>query len=160
MSDMMYARTEHSAIERADIAVYDRDGQLQLIAEVKGRLAAEPDWAAQIRGNLMDHLGLPNAPFFLLALPDRFYLWHNLPDPRAVVPADYVIDPAPLLAPYLDDNYRLSERLSDTTLILAVSGWLSFLTWATASEEQAAGAARWLFDSGLYRAIRGGTVRS
>jgi len=95
---MVASPADYATSERVDIAVYSKDDQLQLVVEVKSKTAATADWAARMRRNLAAHLAIPNAPFFLLALPDHFYLWRRLPAPLVVVPPDYDVAPAPLLA--------------------------------------------------------------
>ncbi len=59
---------------RWDLAVYDSQHQLVLVVEVKSIAGASPEWAARLRRNILAHGTFPNAPFFLVALPDRFYL--------------------------------------------------------------------------------------
>src|SRR5439155_15396219 len=102
-----------ATIRHVDIAVYSNDDTLQLVVEVKGKTAATPDWAAHMRRNLAAHLAIPSSPFFLLALPDHFYLWRNVSSPLAMVPPDYDIDPAPLLAPYVADPQRTLSIISE-----------------------------------------------
>lgn len=60
-----------------DIAVYSPDNELQLIVEVKTQLGRSPDWANEVYSKVMDTPFLSEAPYFLLALPDRFYLWQQ-----------------------------------------------------------------------------------
>ncbi len=60
--------------KRADIVVHGPDGSLQLVVEVKNRPDASADWAARMFRNMMAHSVMPNAPFFMLALPSTFYL--------------------------------------------------------------------------------------
>src|SRR6516164_7075471 len=60
---------------RWDLTAYNRDSQLVLVVEVKSKLDATPKWAAQLRRNILAHGTFPNAPYFLMVFPDRFYLW-------------------------------------------------------------------------------------
>ena len=57
-----------------DLAAYDPNGQLAVIVEVKGRMQMSRSWATKLRQNMMERCNIPNARFFLLALPDRLYL--------------------------------------------------------------------------------------
>src|SRR5579871_6759785 len=93
-----------------DIVVYDASGQLALAVEVKNRRGTNVEWAAQMRQNLLTH-SLVHAPYFLLALPDHFYLWVNKEQSTAVNP-DYAIDPLPFLKPYLGASV-VPEYLSE-----------------------------------------------
>jgi hypothetical protein len=52
-----------------DLAIYNRDGQLALVAEVKSKLNASAEWAAQFRRNILAHGTFPKAPYFLMAFP-------------------------------------------------------------------------------------------
>lgn len=143
--------------QQADFEVYSPDGRLQLLAEVKSRNGADADWAAQMRRNLFAHLAVPNAPFFLLALPDRFYLWKQPPAKPEITPPDYEIDATPIVAAYTDD---LKRQLSSYGLELIVYSWLNNLINADLTKETAEPQEVWLFDSGLYQAIKGGSVET
>ena len=59
----------------ADIAVFSRDYRITLVVEVKGQKHATDEWAAKLRRNLLAHDMIPPSQYFLLALPDHFYLW-------------------------------------------------------------------------------------
>ena len=59
-----------TSMRQADIAVYDRDHDIQLVAEVQGRTGASPEWVREIRRNLLTAKAIPLAPYFLLAMPD------------------------------------------------------------------------------------------
>ena len=50
---------------QADIAVSAPDERVQLVVEVKNVRGASPEWAAQLRRNLLVHGLVPNAPFFV-----------------------------------------------------------------------------------------------
>lgn len=156
---MVATRADYATSERVDIAAYSRDERLQLVVEVKGKTAATTDWAARMRRNLAAHLAIPNSPFFLLALPDHFYLWCRIPSPLDVVPPDYDVDPTPLLAPYLGDGGRSLRTISEGGLTLAVSAWLTDLVASDLDAEAAGPHQAWLIESGLYSAIAGGVIR-
>ena len=157
---MFEARTVYALRPRTDLAVYSAEGRLQLVVEVRSRTGAPSDWAAEFRGNLLANGAIPDAPYFLMALPDHFYLWRDSTRAAGDVLPDYEVDPAPLLSPYLDDELRLSGRLSNSGLHLAVSAWLRDLIWRVGDPTALAPEAPWLVDSGLYSAVRGGMVVS
>lgn len=142
-----------------DIAVYAKNDLLQLVVEVKNKTAATTDWAARMRRNLIAHLDIPSSPYFLLALPDHFYLWRRVPSLLAIVPPDYDIVPAPLLAPYVGDGGRSLSSISESGLILVVSSWLTDLVASDLDMEKIGGDQAWLVDSGLYSVIAGGVIR-
>jgi len=39
----------------ADLALYDRNGQLTAVAEVKNKLGTSREWATQLRRNILAH---------------------------------------------------------------------------------------------------------
>ncbi|MFN2453249.1 MAG: hypothetical protein ABR577_03415 [Pyrinomonadaceae bacterium] len=146
-------------IRQADISVFSPDDKLQLIVEVKNKQGASPDWAANMRRNLFVHSVVPTTPFFLLALPDRFYLWKNA-NPVEVVPPDYEIDPRPILRAYTDTHEHYLDKLSGYGLELIINSWLNDLLNTNLTGETAEPYEKWLFDSGLYDAIQHGSVRT
>ena len=155
---MVASRADYVATRRVDIAVY-QDDQLQLIVEVKARANATAEWAARMRRNLATHLAIPSSPYFLLALPDRFYLWSNTPSPLATVAPDYDVDPTPLLVPYVEGGQQALHEISEYGLTLAVSSWLTDLIATNLNAEMVGPEQAWLLDSGLYSAIKGGVVQ-
>lgn len=155
---MVASRTDYVATRRVDLAVY-QDDQLQLIVEVKARTNATAEWAAQMRRNLAAHLAIPSSPFFLLALPDHFYLWSNVLSPLATVMPHFDINPAQLLVPYIEGGQQALHDISEYGLTLAVSSWLIDLIASNLNAETVGPEQAWLLDSGLYRAIKGGVVQ-
>jgi hypothetical protein len=145
-------------LKLADIAVYSPDHQLQLVVEVKGKTDATPQWAAQLRRNLLAHSIIPPAPFFLLAARDHFYLWRNGTAMFDNKLPDYVVDSRPIVAPYINNTPLKLERIGDSSLQLIISSWLNLLVNSKLSMESIEPAEKWLFDSGLYDAIKEGSV--
>jgi hypothetical protein len=143
---------------RPDILVYSPDNKPVLVVEVKNKRAASQDWAAQMRHNLMSYPAIANSEYFMLALPDVFYLWkHALPEGPAVAP-DYIIDPKPLLSPYVDQRLVSLEKISGRGIEMLVTIWLSNLAASDLSSETSNPALGWLFESGLYAAIKNGSI--
>ena len=58
----------------ADFVVHSPDDLVQLVVEVKSVKGATDEWAAKMRRNLLAYAVIPNSRFFLLALPEYFYL--------------------------------------------------------------------------------------
>ncbi len=85
---------------RADLALYDRDGQLTVAVEVKNKLGTSAEWAAKLRRNLLAHGGFYGGSFFLLVTPDRVYLWKGAGAEPDLSPPPYEIDATPLFASY------------------------------------------------------------
>ena len=100
-------------MRRADVAVYNPDGKLQLVVEIKNRSGASAEWVAQMRRNLLIHAVIPPSPYFLLALPDFFYLWIDAMSVHELASPDYQIKAAEVLAPYLDPSAQSLTDLSE-----------------------------------------------
>ena len=136
-----------------NLEVKNRSGQLVLAVEVKTKLNAAPDWAAKFRRNLLAHEEAPQAPYFLMAFPDRMFLWieSNIQSDRE---PDYVIDALPIFQPYFERAGIQPNQISGQGFEFLVGTWLSELTLSeTINESQT-----WLFDSGLHSAISGGRI--
>jgi hypothetical protein len=142
---------------RPDIVVYSKDEKPQLIIEVKQQARVSAEWAAQMRRNLLVHAVVPPSPFFLLVLPDRLYLWKHATSLEAV-PADYEIDVSGTLAPYVASSQLTLDSLSEYSLELIVVSWLNDLILAALPRQREEAALDWLYDSGLYDAIKDGSV--
>lgn len=142
----------------ADIAVHDRNHRLQLLVEVKSRQGASPQWAARMRRNLLAHGMIPQVDYFMLALPDSFYLWtsSNADDE---MPA-YVIDAKEALASYVGREGVSLGDISHYGLELLVASWLQDLIGSELSAETVVSGLRGLFDSGLYAAIKNSSVET
>lgn len=142
----------------ADIAVHGRDGRLQLLVEVKNKWGTPTTWAAKMRRNIYAHGRLPEVPFFMLALPDVFYLWKERSE--NMVEPNYQIDPRPFLKSYYDKAIVTPGRISGESLELIVSAWLHQVTQTDAPKFLDEDSRDWLVESGLFDAIRGGRVEA
>lgn len=142
----------------ADVAVYSRDGNLQLVVEIKNRPGASAEWVAHMRRNLLVHAVIPPSPYFLLALPDFFYLWTDALSVHELAPPAYQIKAAEVLAPYLDQTTQSLDDLSEYGLELLVTSWLADVIEAELRRDMVGPHLQWLFDSGLYEAIAHGSV--
>ncbi len=139
-----------------DFAVFSPDEQLVLVVEVKNHPGASAEWAAQFRRNLLAHSILPRGSSFLLALPDRLFLWRDAQGFDGSAP-DYQIETAEALWPFV--GVAAAQTAGEEGLELAVSAWLDALTSANLQEDEASRRYRWLVDSGLYQRIHGGHVQ-
>ena len=144
--------------QTVDLSGYDASGGLVLLAEAKNRLATDRRWASQMRGNLVAYGRLPPAAYFLLALPDRFYLWKDPPSDQPYVEPTFEIDPQPLLKPYLDHLGSSVDDLTNEGFELLVAAALNQVLTSADRGEQADEAVRWAKDSGLSEAWRGGRL--
>ena len=53
-----------------------------------------------MRRNMLAHGVVPNSRFFLLALPDRLYLWKDVGNTPDLVEPTYEVDATPFFEPY------------------------------------------------------------
>ena len=141
---------------RWDLTAYNRDNQLVLVVEVKSKLDATPQWAAQLRRNILAHGTFPDAPYFLMVFPDRFYLWRNPGSNHELIEPTYVIDARPILQPYFEQSNVTANQVSGQSLELIVALWLNEVMHKTPDEFDAS--QQWLIDSGLYDAVAGGSL--
>ena len=141
-----------------DAAVFSPDGSLQAIVEIRNIVGAGAEWAAQTRRNLIRDELLPVSPFFLMVLPDRFYLWRDAASSLEAVPAEFEADGTALLFPYIGDRTTRPYPLSNEGLDLAVTFWLWDLVGRRLEGLLAGSEYRWLLESRLYTAIKDGTV--
>ena len=140
----------------ADLTVYDRNGQPTLLVEVKKKLGASREWAAQLRRNLYAHGTLPKAKFFLLAMPDRFYLWKQNGADLELKEPTFAVDSQPILNPYFERAGVTADVIDGQSLELIIGSWLAEIMYANRRSDDLGDSERWLVESGLYEAVAGG----
>jgi hypothetical protein len=109
-----------------------------------------------MRHNLLAHAGIPVSPYFMLALiPDYLYLWkESYPvDPDRA--PDYEIPLQEVLQPYLAHLALPPFRVDDKQMGEIIAAWLKEIT---AAQPSADASLQWLYDSGLYEALKDGSV--
>lgn len=137
-----------------DLAVRSADHQTKLIVEITAKREITSDWAVKLRRNVMAH-GLPTtSSYFLLASPNRFYLWNKDSALSFTKAPDYEFDPEPMLKPYLKYIQSSLSELSQTSFDILVSTWLSDLTTPGPGTFVGSG----LLESGLLDEIKNGSV--
>src|SRR5260221_11518360 len=146
-------------MEQADVVAYDSEGELVLVVEVKPKLGTNSEWATRMHRNILAHGLLPSAPFFLLALPDRFYLWKDKRLPVLEGPT-YEVDASELLALYFAKAAVDPETVSEPGFELLIRSWLADLMYSSELPQGSAEKNGWLVQSGLYEAIRHGNIAS
>ena len=108
-----------------DFIAYDRQGRVVLLAEAKSRRGTSEQWAAGLRRNMLSHGLLPLAKYFLIATPERLYLWNQEHPDQADAAPEYSIDAAKEFQPWFR---RLSLEPSDIgpeAFELLVHAWLN-----------------------------------
>jgi hypothetical protein len=151
----------------ADILVYDTRHNLTLVVITENRWGESSEWAALRRQNLYEYEPPPKAPFFLLALPEHFYLWKNVECASKIEPT-YDMDPKFYLQSFLKKSGLSLENLRqpdsfDILIGMALSGITLayekndicsvYPQWFDKPNH------KWLFESGLFDAIKRGEVQ-
>ncbi len=144
-------------MNRADITVHARDGQIQLVVEIKNKQGATSEWASQLHRNLLVHSMIPFAPFFLLALPDTFHFWKSDGPLSLSAPPDFSMPADAVFAASSEDTSLLLDDISEQGLRMLVTGWLEELVRSSREAPLGAGE-QWMVESGLLLAIQGGVV--
>ena len=143
---------------RADMAAVNVLGEPTLAIEVRSKQKTSAAWAGQMRRNLLAHGVVAGAKFFLLALPDRFYLWKGAGNDLSELPPTYVIDPTDLLAPYFARADVSPGAIGERGFELIVGAWLQDLLEKEQLPDDLKREHPWIVESGLYDALKGGRV--
>lgn len=139
----------------ADIMVYSPDHQLQLTVGVMAKKGTTDEWVAKYRSKVVADGLIPHSRFFLFVLPEHLYLWRDNASTEPV-PADYKVRAEEVLAPFV--RTRRLEELSAESLTFPVSFWLTILINSIVTPDTVGPELQWVFDSGLYDAIKYGMV--
>jgi hypothetical protein len=141
-----------------DLALYDRDGQLIAVVEVKNKQGTSREWAAKFRRNMLVHGGYYKADFFLLVTPDRLYIWKNAGTTPTLVEPTYELDAQPLFAPYFERAGVNPSDISGQAFELVVAAWLGDLVRSEEPREALTNGQRLLAESGFLTAVRDGRI--
>src|SRR5438445_4266144 len=87
---------------QADVAGFNQAGDLVLAVEVRSKRGVSREWASKLRCNLLAHGMNHPAAYFLLTLPDRFFLWKGSGHDLSELAPSYEADSTALLAPYFE----------------------------------------------------------
>lgn len=117
--------SQHSGV---DFVAYDREGKVVLLAEVKSRRGTSESWAARLRRNMLAHGVLPWAKYFLIATPERMYLWKQDRPNSAEVPPEFTIDAGKLFQPYFQRLQQEPSKIGPEAFELLVLTWLTDIT--------------------------------
>lgn len=141
----------------SDIVAYSPDHRRVLVVECKGGGEMSPENAALLRRNLLTHNLIPDAPYFLLAVPNGFFLW--LDKTPADQPPDFFASAKSVLRDYLGKHAEALGTRGESLQLVLVS-WLGDLASAIRQPDPNSEADQMLVKSGLYDKIRFGEVKS
>jgi hypothetical protein len=142
----------------ADLAAYDKNGRLALVVEIKSRQHTSADWAARMRGNLFAHGIMPKSEYFMLAMPDNLYLWHEKGVDSENSEPDFIINTKPLFQRYLDPAIVDASSISGKSLEILVGSWINDLIARGLPDDLPEPQRSLITASGLIDAIQGGYV--
>ncbi len=145
---------------RADVVVYDKNGQLAAVIEAKNKKGTSKDWATRMRRNLYAHGDWPKTPYFLLALPDRLYLWKNAANTPEIVEPDYEVDVTDVLKPYYERSGISPEKISGESFEFLLVSWLNEIIQVSTPSNVNTPSQDWLVNSGLLETIKTGRIVS
>src|SRR5260370_27981919 len=114
--------SQHSGI---DFVAYDKEGHVVLLAEAKSRRGTSEHWAALLRRNMLSHGVLPWAKYFLIATPERMYLWKQERPNPSEAPPEFTIDATKVLQPYFQKLHQEPSDIGPEAFELLVSAWLT-----------------------------------
>ena len=107
-----------------DFVAYDKDGRVVLLAEAKSRCGTSDNWAARLRRNMLSHGTLPGSKFFLIATPERMYLWKHQPAGMPEAPPEYTADAQKVLEPYFEKLRQKPSAIGPEAFEFLVLTWL------------------------------------
>lgn len=144
----------------ADLAVYGADGSLQLLVKVKTKTAASAAWVTHAVRHGFAGGELPAVPYFMLALPDKLYLWKGASQAAvwAVEQPDFVFETTVLLRPLRTDITTWHAPFSGQGLEILLAAWFDTVTDPRNPLLGQYPPYLKLQESGLLDAIRNGTV--
>jgi len=131
-----------------------------LLVEVTGQHGTTDVWAARFRRNLLEHDTMPNAPFFLIATPERLYFWRqNDPSPREE-PPHFTMDATVELKPYFETFKQDPKTVSGYALEWILFSWLNDIAWNGRLGPKDDPSFRWLSESGLLEALKSARIEA
>lgn len=142
----------------ADIAIFDRSGQIAAVAEIKRQLGTSRDWAVQLRRNLLAHGIRRVGDYFLLITPDRLYLWKDAGMNPEKVPPTHEADMQPEFARYFEGAGIDPDDISGAAFELLIGAWFGQLTLLKDEAKDLAESRSWLAESGLLSAVKDGRI--
>ena len=107
-----------------DLVAYDKEGRIVLLAEAKSRRGTSENWAAQLRRNMLAHGTLPGTKLFLIATPERMYLWKHQPAGKPEAPPEFTADAQKVLEPYFEKLCQEPSEIGPEAFEFLVLTWL------------------------------------
>ena len=116
-----------SQLSSIDFIAYDREGRVLLLAEAKSRRGTSETWATGLRRNMLSHGILPSSRYFLIATPERMYLW-NGESHAEDAPPEFTIDAEKVFGPYFQKLHQEPLTIGPEAFEFVVLTWLTDIT--------------------------------
>jgi hypothetical protein len=144
-----------------DFVIFDETDAPVLLVESKSRCNRSADWASRMRRNLVRHGSLPSAPFFMIVLPDRIFLWKDSNSSEISGAPSRIIDASPIFDPYFDRAGVKKDTISGASFELIVGTWLNRLVHDSSDLDTKISYKpnHWIVESGLLPSIQNGRVQ-
>ncbi len=105
---------------RADLAVYNSEGELKIIVEIKGRHWTTAEWATHTRRNMAAHGNLSDVDYFIIATQDRLYVWKESGSEPDLVKPTYEVEMRSILERYFEESRLDGNNISEYALELVM----------------------------------------
>jgi hypothetical protein len=143
---------------KADIVLETPLRKRLLVVECKRVSDISPQWASHLRSNLIAQGRTFEALFFMLAISDRLYLWHNTAPPDAA--PDDSASPESVYRAYMGSVAQKQGGPSSESIELALTSWLASLASKIRAPKPDSEADQMLVRSGLYASMHNAIVRN
>ena len=143
---------------RADIEVRGPDGNIALLVEIKGLKDQNDDCLAEYRRNLAQTILVAPTASFMIVMADHMYLWKRGNSPDMDLP-DFKEPTPPLLSTDMNTlDAKGLQGYPDSMIAIIVCFWLDTLVMPDMIRKEKLSELEWVFESGLYDRIKGGSV--
>ncbi|SRR5258706_12121399 len=136
-----------------DFVAYDKDGSVVLLAEAKSQRGTSEKWAAKFRRNMLAHGVLPPAKYFLIATPERIYVWKNADAQVSERLPEFTLDATKELKPYFDRVRVPASEIGHEAFAFLFLSWLTDIAGSGNGGASVDPAKKWLSDSGLVSSL-------
>ena len=103
---------------------------------------------------------LPDAPFFLIATPERMYFWrqdNSVPDDA---PPHFILDGTAELKPYFEGLGQSPENIRGEGLWWIILSWLGDVADSRKQKARTDSSLAWLEESGFLEALKNAHIES
>lgn len=145
---------KHAKINsRADLAIYSKFGDLEVVIEVKKNINKEIESNPTIiLRNLIAHSGIPEVNYFILFTKEKLYLWKNVLFQRIekIKKVDYVINTNKLI------NLNNEKKITENKLEILCFDFFKSITKLKVKNKKIDH--DFFIKSGLFKSIQNGSI--